>query len=157
MGPSRVYNPLNGVEVKTLILREIEAAFAEVSDFREMVTFPVVRWNWKCTISCYPREPQDIPLQKIGAHIATDATPEEMTSTQDVGLQGQNAVGAPGMTPADQAREEAGLPVPKLKFDKMGGAYDEMVRKDKPKDEWTPPGVRGAVIDAGPGRVSKKK
>ncbi len=41
MGPSRVYNPLNGVEVKTLILREIEAAFAEVSDFRESVPFRV--------------------------------------------------------------------------------------------------------------------
>ncbi len=156
MGPSRVFNPLNGAEVEAIIIREVKAAFAEVSDFREMVTFPVVRWNWNLKIDCYPREPQTIELQKSGAHVATDATPEEMTSTQAIELKGQNAVGAVGMQAPDQAREEAGLPVPKLKFDKMGGAYDEMVQKDKPKDEWTPPGVRGAVIDAGPGRLKKK-
>jgi len=157
MASPKVYNPLSGDEVKALILREIEQAFNEVGDFRPAVAFPVVRWKWDLTLSVYPRDPQDITLQKVGAHVSTDATPEEMTNTADTILQGQNAVGAQGMTPADQAREEAGLPVPTLKRDRATGAYyDSMEQKEKPKDEWTPPGVRGAVIDRGPGRLKGK-
>jgi len=156
MVPSRVFNALTGAEVKAIILKEIGRAFDEVSDFRPVVSFPVCRWTWDLKLDVYPRDPPTIELQKSGAHVATDATPEEMTSTQAIELKGQNAVGAVGMQAPDQAREEAGLPVPKLKFDKLGGAYDEMVQKDKPKDEWTPPGVRGAVIDAGPNRLKKK-
>jgi len=157
MGPSRVYNPLDGAEVKALILAEVEKAFSEVSDFRPSVAFPVVRWNWNLVVSCYPREPQDITLQKVGAHVSSDATPEEMTSTTDIVLEGQNAVGAQGMTPADQIREEGGLPVPTLRQDrKLGFTYDEMVSQPQKEEEWRPPGVRAAIIDRGKDRLKDK-
>jgi hypothetical protein len=155
MGPSRIYNALSGDEVKQLILKEIEQAFDQVADFRPSVAFPVVRWNFTCALSVYPRDPQDIAIQKVGAHVSTDATPEEMTNTTDVILEGQNAVGAQGMLAPDQAREEAGLPVPTLRRDRTGNLVDVMETKDKPADEWTPPGVRGAVIDRGRDRLKK--
>lgn len=152
----RIFNPLNGEEVKKIILQEIEQAFGEVADFRPIVTFPVVRWEWTCKLSVYPRDPQDINLQKVGARVSSDATDEEMTSTTDVVLQGQNAVGAEGMLAPDEARENSSLPVPKLKRGRFGDLHDVMEQPQKPQDEWTPPGTRGAVIDRGPGRLKNK-
>lgn len=157
MGPSRVYNPLNGEEVKAFILKRISQAFDEVPDFRQSVAFPVVRMEFKCVLSVYPRDPQDINLQATAAHISTDATDLEMTSATDIVLEGQDAIGAAGMTPADQAREEIGLPVPTLRQDrKLGFTYDEMVTQPQKEEEWRPPGARSAVIDRGPGRLKDK-
>jgi hypothetical protein len=152
MGPSRVYNALQGDEVKKIILREVEQAFNEVADFRPSVAFPVLRWQWNLKIDCYPRDPQNIEIQKTGAHVATDATDEELTSTQPIELSGQNAVGAAGMLAPDQAREEAGLPVPTLRRDRSGNLVDVMETKapaDPDEAQWRPKGVRSAVVDKG--------
>lgn len=148
------YNALNGRELRAILLKEIADAFDQIHDFTsEAVTFPVVRWQFNLKLDCYPREPQTIDVQKAGARIATEATSEEMTSTQPYELQGANAVGAEGMLAPDQAREQAGLPVPTLKTDKkLGVAHHEMVQKQPAteEEEWRPAGTRSAVIDRGP-------
>jgi len=157
--PNREFNALSGRELKAVIMKEIESAFDSVHDFTtDAVTFPVTRWTWKLDLQCYPREPQGIELQKTGAHVATDATPEEMTNTQPFELQGANAVGAEGMLAPDQAREQAGLPVPTLRTNKrLGTGFHEMVERPATDEEsWTPQGVRSAIIDKGP-RLRDKK
>ena len=148
------FNACTGREFRQIILKEVEAALLEVHEFTsDAVTIPVARWQWKLTMDCYPRTPQTIEVQKTGARIATDATPEEMTSTQPFEMEGANAVGAEGMLAPDQARQQAGLPVPTLTTNrKLGVAHHEMVQSEPQSDEeaWRPAGTRSAVIDKGP-------
>jgi hypothetical protein len=154
------YNAITGRELKAILLREIESAMNEVFDFTsDAITLPVVRWTWNIRCDVYPRTPQTIELERVGSRISTDATPEEMTSTQPYEMQGANAIGASGMLAPDEAREQAGLPVPTLRSNKrMGTAYHEMVTPTPTDEEnWTPPGVRAAVLDKGGPRLRDKK
>jgi hypothetical protein len=152
-----VYHAPDGTEIPAMIMEDLKRAFAQVPDFRPSVTFPVVRWDLKLTISVYPREPQDIVINRVGAHIADDATAAEMTNTTEIVLESKNAIGAPGMLAPDEAREQYGLPVPKVKIDrKTGGMYTEMQEPAKPQDEdaeFKPAGVRSAVINKGRNRL----
>jgi hypothetical protein len=155
---SRVFHALNGEEVKRAILHDIEAAFAEVSDFRPAIALPVVRWEWTCKLSVYPRDPQDITMKKAGDLTAGDASEAEKQNATDTVLEGFGAAGADGMEAPDQVRERIGLPVPTLKSDRRtGNSFDEMVTKaPEPEEGWTPPGTRGTVLDKGGPRLKTK-
>ena len=148
------YNALNGRELRAILLAEIANAFDQIHDFTsEAVTFPVVRWEFKLTLQAYPREPQTLEVQKSGERIATDATDHERANAQPFEIEGADAVGSSEMTPADLARQRAGLPVPTLTTNrKLGVAHHEMVQSEPQTDEeaWRPAGTRSAVIDKGP-------
>ena len=112
----RLFNALNGTEVKNLIVGEVARSFDQHPDFRAHITFPEVRWKWTLEIEVYPRDPSTIRMQggaeyaEVAAvrpdgtvdHAGAQAVTVVLESERDVTRDGD---------PPDKVRLDEGLPV----------------------------------------------
>ena len=64
--PVRAFNGLNGAEVRTRIVQEIERELGGDSRLGVHLTFPVVTWKWTLELSCEPM-PGEVSAGKDGA------------------------------------------------------------------------------------------
>lgn len=112
----RVFNALNGAELKKILMNEIERALDGDPDFRPHLTFPMVRWSWKLEMRVYPRDPEGKTVEVSGETIqavrqpdgtTVDFNPEGKASERVVISAPERVIDTP-----DIAREEEGLPVP---------------------------------------------
>jgi len=110
----RVFNALDGSEVKAIVLREIEAAMSANEQFGKHLTYPLVEWTWEIRVKAHAQENgefgaasefttavkhvEPVALVLSGTRRVTRMTPEDPGDKQ---------------TP-DQARADAGLPVPEV-------------------------------------------
>lgn len=97
VGPvtNRVYNALNGNELKTIIFNQIKAALDNDTQFSQNRTFPVVEFNWNVTIKAYPLEPPEQTTKGAGVITQVDKTsnepkviPTEESKSVEVALEG---------------------------------------------------------------------
>jgi hypothetical protein len=105
----RIFNALNGAEVKQIILADIDKAMDGDQQFQKHLTYPQVEWTWKLTVKAYPSEPP-----QFGAEAAGEGT-VKATEPEIVVLEGGRAVTKSDQNPDAQApddvRREAGVPV----------------------------------------------
>lgn len=108
---TRLFNALNGQELKKIIMQQVERALDEDFHFRQHLTYPVVSFNWNLVVSAYPLQP---PEFKIGAEHDIVAAPKgeeiPMPKPEEIGtfeLGGRSKIDTP-----NQAREESGQAVP---------------------------------------------
>lgn len=135
---TRLFNALNGQELKKIIMQQVEKAIDEDFHFRRHLTYPIVSFDWKLLVSAYPLQP---PEFKIGAEHDVVAAPEgeeipaptpEQIETFE--LDGSRKIEAP-----DAAREESGQPIP---APTLVGRKGEQVVVERP---FEPPQKKGAA------------
>src|SRR5260370_12324949 len=63
----RVFNALNGIELKKLILTEVQKRLDNDGDFRVNLSYPIVSWEWELTVRVYPRDPAEFVVKAAGA------------------------------------------------------------------------------------------
>jgi hypothetical protein len=112
----RVFNALNGSELKKILMNEIERALDADPDFRPHLTFPMVRWSWKLEMRVYPRDPEGKSVEASGEVLQAERQPDG--TTIDFNPEGKASDRVVISTPEriidtpDVAREEEGLAVP---------------------------------------------
>ena len=67
MSPARVFTPLNGEEVKKMILKEIENELDLDGDFRQHITYPTLEWDWTLRMECQQRTPTTLERHLQGS------------------------------------------------------------------------------------------
>ncbi len=103
--PQKPFQPINGLEARKIILREVERSLDSDWRFKQHVTFPLVRWTWKLNV-------QVGGIAKSEFVIATSAeNGGEVAET--IEHEQERIIEAPvaGQT-ADAVRRENGLGVP---------------------------------------------
>lgn len=107
----RVFNAVNGTELKAIILAEIKRMLDEDSRFATHLTYPVFSFAFHIKLARYPGEPRELEVEGRYRRVTTEDIPTGEPEQLD--LKGSLAVDAPaegGLAP-DEARERAGLPV----------------------------------------------
>lgn len=106
----RVFNALNGTEVKEIILAEIRKAMEGDEQFQKHLTYPKVIWEWKLRVEAHPSQPSEFSQEAQGEVAVRPAEPEVVV------FQGHRTVtkstAEPEAEAPDEARTAAGLPVP---------------------------------------------
>lgn len=116
----RVFNALDGSEVKAIVLREISAAMDANEQFSKHLTYPLVEWKWEINVKAHAQDNgqfgalgefgtsvkhvEPVALVLSGGRKVTRMTPDDPEDRQ-----------AP-----DQARAEAGIPVLELTDTPLG-------------------------------------
>ncbi len=108
---TRLFNALNGQELKKIIMQQVEKAIDDDFHFRRHLTYPVVSFDWKLVVSAYPLQP---PKFEIAAEHDVVAAPEgaeipvpKPGEIKTFELEGSSKIDTP-----DQARDESGQPIP---------------------------------------------
>ncbi len=108
---TRLFNALNGQELKKIILQQVEKAMDEDFHFRRHLTYPVVSFDWKLVVSAYPLQPPKFEITAEHDVVAAPAGEEiPVPKPEEIGtfeLQGSRKAAAP-----DQHREESGQQIP---------------------------------------------
>lgn len=112
----QLFNPLNGKEVKDIILADLARTLDADTELQQHIAFPRISWKWKLEMRIYPRTPEEkvvetagIAVQvheKTGEPVVSEAAPH----TREVYTSPEREVLAP-----DQVRESVGLPIPTQK------------------------------------------
>jgi hypothetical protein len=110
----RPFNALNGLELKKILLKEIERHLDNDFHFRQNVAYPLISWQWKLACNVYPGEPPtwdaSIGPKEIRASGAEGFVPETDPVQVDIGA--TRDVSAPAGETADSVRRESDIPVP---------------------------------------------
>jgi hypothetical protein len=110
----RVFQAIDGTELRKIILAEIDRAMEQDSKFKRHLTYPVFSFAYNIVISAYPMEPAEFKVAgkykrvSAGAEIPTDVEPESIKVAGELNV---DAPAEGGLAP-DEARERAGLAVP---------------------------------------------
>ncbi len=140
---TRLFNALNGQELKKIIMQQVEKAIDEDFHFRRHLTYPIVSFDWKLVVSAYPLQP---PEFRVAAEHDVVAAPEgeeiPVPAPEQIGtfeLGDSSKIEAP-----DAAREASGQAVPEPI---LVGRKGEQVVVERPFE--TPPkkGAAEAVRD----------
>lgn len=110
----RPFNALNGLELKKILLKEIERHLDNDFHFRQNVAYPLISWAWKLSANVYPGEPPNFEVniadKQIRAAGAEAFVPQDDPVQVDIGA--SRDVTAPAGESVDSVRREANLPVP---------------------------------------------
>jgi len=134
----RPYNALNGLELKQVILKQIETHLDATGEFMAGVTFPCVDISWNVSLKVYPKENPHIEAhgeisEKVEGFNPRNRKPVELELAQNTLGIGAQVVGdpakenvelRPGVSP-DTMRTEAGLPVLKPELTKAAGMVEK--------------------------------
>lgn len=107
----QLFNPLNGDEVKKIILADLARTLEADTELQQHISFPRVSWHWRLEMKIYPRTPEIKEVVVTGEAVqVTEAgetiVPVESTHTREVYSSPSREVIAP-----DQVREQEGLAV----------------------------------------------
>ncbi len=108
----RPFNALNGLEIKKIILAEIDRHLSQDYRFAQHLTYPVVTWAWKLAVNAYPMDSGQFQVE-IGPKVAKAPgaeMPAEGAESVEIDFTGGKNVAPTAMTP-DAARRGAALPV----------------------------------------------
>jgi len=106
----RLFNALNGAEVKEIILADIRRAMEDDMQFQKHLTYPKVEWTWQLTVKASPTEPPQFRQQAEGEITVKQAEPEVTVLSGGRSVT-KSAEQADAQAP-DEARRDGGLPVP---------------------------------------------
>lgn len=108
----RFFTPLNGDEVKKMILKEIEKDLDQDADFRQHLTYPTIEWEWQLKITCQQRESQDVARTITGKAITVDKeTNQELPPQADDKPRSRLLKRNRAVTTPDKERIKSNLPV----------------------------------------------
>jgi hypothetical protein len=111
---ARPFSALSGLEIKKIILNEIERSLDADCRFKNHLTYPMVSWKWVLAAKVHPSEQPDIrvDLEKTVKSPGVPA-PSPDDYNFEIMVDSERTVAAPsaGET-ADSARRDAGLEVP---------------------------------------------
>jgi hypothetical protein len=110
----RPFNALSGLELKKIIIKEIERHLDNDFHFRQNVAYPLISWSWKLAANVYPGEPPNFEVNIADKQIRASGN-EEFVPQSDpvqVDLGSTRDVTAPAGESADSVRRESGIPVP---------------------------------------------
>ena len=124
---SRVFNALNGQELKDLILSEIRKQLDADPRFESHLTYPVVEWESVTKIDAYPVADAHMEIEtkgSVGTEEAVEKARKKQTAEKIV-VKSARKIGPEGQAP-DEARAEVGLPVMVPTPTKDGVTFDAM-------------------------------
>lgn len=104
----RLFNALNGAEVKAIILREIDQAMEADEQFSKHLTYPLVEWEWQLKVKAH-QESGEFQASADGA-VAVKQT-EPMAVVLKGGRSVMKSEALPESQAPDEVRAEADLPV----------------------------------------------
>lgn len=131
MTVSRAFAPINGLEAKQIILREIERALDADWRFKQHVTFPLVRWNWKLHFEIGGFAKSEF---KLGTAVGAE-NGGEVADKGD--LEFERIIEAPAAgQKADEVRRENGIGVPEPRLVPVAAGVMQTV--DEPELKHTP-------------------
>jgi hypothetical protein len=111
---SRPFSALSGLEIKKIILNEIERHLDADYRFKNHLTYPMVSWKWMLAAKVYPSDQSDIrvEIEKTVKAPGSEPLPSDYPGVE-LTITEERTVAAPtaGET-ADAARRDAGLQVP---------------------------------------------
>lgn len=123
----QLFNAINGIELKQMILKQVEEQLSKDRCFRQHLAYPIVEWQWQLKIKAYPGDQPEVELQhsqkiqqideqtKKAVEPSPSAKPIEIKRAGEVSVEGKDGI------PADQAREQFGMPVKRTVIDKKTG------------------------------------
>ena len=123
----RVFNALNGQELKDLILADIRKELDADPRIESHLTFPVVEWTWELKIDAYPVAEPHMEIEAKGS-VGTEEAVEKARKAQTaekIIVKGTRKVSPEGQAP-DEARAEVGLPISVPTPTKDGVTFDMM-------------------------------
>ncbi len=149
---TRLFNALNGQELKKIIMQQVEKAIDEDFHFRRHLTYPIVSFNWNLIVSAYPLQP---PEFKIGAEHDVVAAPkgEEILAPTPEQIKTFEFEGGSKIEAPDAAREESGQAVP---APTLVGRKGEQVVVERPFEQPPKKGAAETVRDKLSLRPSKE-
>lgn len=116
MTMQRTFHPINGVELKKMILKDVEDMLTKNSDFNQNICYPHI--NYEVTVRCvsYPRDPEEFKSVIEGGSITVDEQTKESFKPSQFEkpkiLEINRERNASSETqPPDKTRIETGLPV----------------------------------------------
>jgi hypothetical protein len=119
----RPFQAITGLELKKIILAQIEREMDNDCRFRNSVTYPRLTWAWALNVKYHPGEPGEFNIE-VSKDFISPGAPEPKTDAKEENFQigATSMVDAPvqGET-ADSARREAGLAIPTPRQVKVGG------------------------------------
>ena len=74
MSVQRTFTPINGAEIRQMILKDLEEQMAKDSDFSHHLTYPQVKYEVEIKVTCFQRDPQQFSRKVSGAIV--QASPE---------------------------------------------------------------------------------
>jgi hypothetical protein len=118
------FNALTGPEVLQVILSDIEEKLVKTGDFPHSITFPWFRYSWEVKVTAYPQQGKnDEPKFKLSGGSGTKGDePVGETPMETVVSNPGKVVDTP-----DQARKDAGLPIPTPAPGVAGVVVDKLV------------------------------
>lgn len=112
----RVFTPLTGDELARIIAHDVEEQLLRQHDFRGHLTYPCVKWEFEVRLKVHPCEPAEFTAKADG-EVVVD--PAGLAVTVVKGERNCDTRDPNGQAP-DEARAEAGLPVPTVRQTPLG-------------------------------------
>ena len=109
----RLYNALNGRELRRAIIREVEDLLENDDRFSSGIAFPKVSFKFDLTVKVYPREPESFALSTEKVYGESDAEPTETVLSRE--RENEHP---------DKVRQFTGDPVPRPQQVKHVGLVD---------------------------------
>jgi hypothetical protein len=114
MSTQRVFNAIDGEELRKIILRDLDKELSLDGDFRQHVTYPVVEWTWKLTMKVIARD-QEVDREISGSIRQFDPESKLALPIPDeekpriISVQGSRSIGE--KVAPDKVREQQKMPV----------------------------------------------
>lgn len=124
------FNPLNGAELKKVILAQIEKEMDDSGDFQANITYPWLKYTFEIKMNSYPKfafDAEPVVVAKGGDSLSVEV-PSTEDDTKETLISGGTSVDTP-----DQARVDAELPIPTPTPTVHQGIVDKPVIQQKPK------------------------
>lgn len=132
MPQQRVYNALNGDEIRKIVLAEIDRELSMDSNFRQHKTYHMPAWEWHLTMRAVPESRGPIEAKASGAVVLVDETTKQPVPYDDDDLLviEHSSTAKPSSQP-DRVRETANLPVPTPTQVPRAGKVDVPTNRDR--------------------------
>lgn len=116
----RLFNALDGSEVKAIVLREIETAMDLNEQFGKHLTYPLVEWQWEIRVKAHAQENGQFGAEGELATAVKHIEPIALVLTGGRKVTRMSESDPEERQAPDQARAEAGLPVLELTDTPLG-------------------------------------
>lgn len=121
------FTAVNGLEAKAIILDKISKALDETGDFNQNITYPWWKFSFDIKMTSYPKAAFEAELTPVAKGEIDQRDPENVPESMD---DVKETIIAPEPTVVDtpdQARVDAGLPLPTAVPVKNVGIVDQPV------------------------------
>ena len=130
------FTALSGAEAKSVILAKISAAMDESGEFAQNITYPWFKYDFSLKTTSYPKYAFDAELKEVvtasGEHKDPDGASENLVPSLDDVVELNMGSGPTVIDTPDQARVDAGLPLPTASPVANVGVVDVPVMQAKP-------------------------